>query len=143
MALTRSPQFMDDLIMSNALSKRGTVNDATPIAAAHAAEQGRVLRRAEDVGQRLGLAKQQLAEDKRQFDLGLGFKKDQLDYAKNQGNIASIISGVGLGVSGLGSLAERSRAQQRIDFKNSLIDKYSQVGDSQSMFYAELLKYLE
>ena len=134
---------MNDLILSNAISsRRGTINNTSGLAAAHAAQQEAVRGQNEDIAANLGLAKKRLSEDQRQFDLGLGFKKDQMDQAEKYGTIANVISGVGLGLEGANSLAQRSRTAERLKYKQGLIDRYSKLGDERSLFLAEMLKYL-
>lgn len=133
----KDPRYTDDLIMSGANFQNGpAIVDPSRIAASHAAQQAQTLAATENANKRLGLAG-------RQFDKTMDFKKDQLDYGKKQGDIAAVISGLGLGVSAIDTISARSKAKERIALRNNMIGKLQQTGDQRSLYYADLLKYLE
>lgn len=139
----RNNKLIDSLIMGNVSRKNGpAVVDTNAIISGHALDQAARKNQVESSRRSLGLAGDRLKENQRQFNTSMNFKRDQMDWAKDQGSLANIISALGLGVSAADSFAERNRALERNNFRTQMIDKYGQREDSMSKFFADMLKYM-
>ena len=134
--LYSSPQYTDDLILSGVKRQLGpAVSDPSQIAAAHNASQATKTAANEQAGKRLGLAKEQ-------FDKQMAFTKDRDKWAKNQGNISTAVSGLGLGASLYSKNQANQQATERMNARNDLIKQMQASGDSNSLYFAKLLSLL-
>jgi hypothetical protein len=146
----KSPQLMDDLILGSVKNPAGTTaNDQSRLIASHGLRQMQTQNAVDAAGKSLGLAqqgidlrRQGLAEDARRFNANMGLARGDFQYNRRAGNTASILSGLGLGVSALGDMAARNRAQQQLELKNSMIQDLENSGDQTSQYWAKMLKFL-
>jgi len=146
----RSPQLADDLILGS-VKKRGgaTPNDITPTLARHALMQGRSRDEVQSASRSLGLEtgnidlnKQRLIESSRRFDQNLGLAKSDLQYNRRAGNVSSIMSGLGLGVSVLGNIAAKKRLQQQIELRNGIIQDLENEGTQSSRYWSKMTQLI-
>ena len=138
-----SPQLADDLIMGNVKRPSGKmINDPSALIAAHNAQQARDTLAVDTAGKAINLNERRLDENQRQFGTRLGLARDIDRYNSRAGDTAALLAGAGLGISTLSNIAERKRQQERMAYTENLISKLNKIGDSNSLFFADMLKYM-
>lgn len=123
--LTRSGQYVDDLIKLNALRKTGTTPDITGLAAAHNAEQEKDVLSTGMRGAQLGLRRRALDEDRERFD-------ESMKLGREMANKSNLLAGFGLGLGAVNSFADMRRS--------SALEKQRQ---KMAGFYSDFEKYLK
>jgi hypothetical protein len=141
---TQTPEYMDDLIMSNVRRRGGQmISNPSALMALHGARQLRNTAAVESAGKTLGLREKRLDENQRQFGVNLGLARNEFEYAKDQGNLSNIIAAGGLGLGVLGNYAERQRTQERLAARQKIIDRFRARGDDIGKYWADMISFYE
>jgi hypothetical protein len=131
--LNSSPQYMNDLIMSNVRRQHGpAVTDPSALAAAHNASQAQRRDYVENAGQRLAFSKQA-------HDRAMGLQKRHDKFANTQGNIATGLSAIGLGVSAYGDHKAQKQEDERGAAFDKIIGNLKASGNDDGAYFATML----